>query len=93
MRVLGAASGVPGLGVALVDSGFQLVQSFVPVTSMRIDPLGDLVEGLTTDRDPPLTLGSRATRPARSSTLRCWETAGPVISSGSAIVPTVAEPL
>src|SRR5213080_4848713 len=69
---------------------FQCVEALVPLAAVLLDPGRYLNERLGTHRQGPPLGVCCAFNPARSSTLRCWEIAGALISKSSATSPTVA---
>jgi hypothetical protein len=72
---------------------FQPVEALLPETAIGLESVGDVLERRRLElAGPPLRRAARATMPACSSTLRCLETAGRLISKGSANSVTEASP-
>jgi hypothetical protein len=82
------------LGLKFREIIVQLVEAGVPEAAILFKPVVDVLEGGRLDPAwPPLRLAAaRAMRPARSSTVRCFETAGRLISKGSASPVTDVSP-
>jgi hypothetical protein len=71
----------------------QPFETFVPRPAIAFEPVIDILEGARLNpAGTPLSVALRAISPARSSTLRCLETAGSLMSKGSARSMTVVSP-
>ena len=77
----------------LVQILIQAIEALLPEAAILVHPIGDLLSGPASNRQGrDCATRPREIRPARSSTLRCLETAGRVISKGSANSLTDASP-
>ena len=69
------------------------IQTLVPEPAIAFEPVVHRLEGCGFDpARPPLRLAPAEISPARSSTLRCLETAGRLMSNGSASSVTEVRP-